>query len=124
MQDYIEQLYAAHGAAVSQVPEERAPEFRRIQELAHEMRGQGGTFGYPLITTFGKSLHMFTGRKAGRTDSHLVIVKAHIDAMNAVISGRVQGDGGETGRLLERALEEAIAKYSPATTGARARKAS
>ena len=41
VQDYIEQLYAAHGAAVSQVPEERAPEFRRIQELAHEMRGPG-----------------------------------------------------------------------------------
>ena len=60
---------------------------------------------------------MFTGRDAGRTDSHLEIIKAHIDAMNAVISERVQGDGGETGRLLEQALEQAIAKYAPAAAG-------
>ena len=45
VQGYIEQLYAAHRAAASQAVEERPTEFRRIHELAHEMRGQGGTFG-------------------------------------------------------------------------------
>jgi hypothetical protein len=39
----------------------RATEFKRINEIAHDMRGQGGTFGYPLVTTVAGSLYTFTG---------------------------------------------------------------
>ena len=35
---------------------ERTTNFEEINLIAHELRGQGGTFGYPLITVFGKSL--------------------------------------------------------------------
>lgn len=113
VQDSLAALSEEWTGAASCSPKERAPHFSKINDLAHEMRGQGGTFGYPLISAFGKSLFSFTGPQAGRSDNHMEIIKAHIDAMKAVIGGRVEGDGGETGRQLEKALEAAIKKYSP-----------
>ena len=80
--------------------------------MAHELRGQGGTFGYPLISVFGKSLYGFTGPGAVYSDSHLEIVKAHIDSMRVVINDRIEGDGGRLGLELSKGLEIAIAKYT------------
>jgi hypothetical protein len=66
------------------------------------MRGQGGTFGYPIITTVAKSLHEAISEGAGRTDNHIEIIKAHIDTMHVVIEERVEGDGGVVGCELYR----------------------
>jgi len=76
------------------------------------MRGQGGTFGYPLVTTVADSLYTFTGSRSLAQDSHVEIVKSQIDTMNAVIKERVEGDGGILGRELLTALEKAIEKFS------------
>lgn len=96
----------------------RQKHFKHIGALAHELKGQGGTFGYPLISVFGKSLNEFTEKEVGYvTDDHLEIVKAHIDVMRAVIKDRISGDGGNIGRELLMVLERAIKKYgAPAMT--------
>ena len=108
---YIKSLYKAHRGAAEVAPDLRAKPFREINAIAHEMKGQGGTFGYPLITIFGKSLYDFTEGTAKRDDNHLEIVKAHIDAMKAVIGGRIEGDGGTVGNELREALKVAIDKH-------------
>jgi hypothetical protein len=108
---YIDSLYTAHRGAAEVAPDQRAKPFREINAIAYEMKGQGGTFGYPLITTFGKSLYDFTEGAAKRNDNHLEIVKAHIDAMKAVVSERIEGDGGEVENLLQEALGKAIDKH-------------
>ncbi len=86
--------------------------YKQIQEIAHEMKGQGGTFGYPLVSTFGDSLYDFTGPNAGLTDNHVHIIKAHVDAMKATINGRIQGDGGQIGHELKAMLSAAIKQYT------------
>ncbi len=93
-------------------PGRRQQHFQDINLLALELRGQGGTFGYPLITIFGKMLYDCTGEGCREDDSALEIVKAHIDAMRAVIRDKVAGDGGEIGRQLLKSLRQAIAKHS------------
>jgi len=108
----IKELYEQHRRCVD-TPDQRRAFFKTIRDIAHDMRGQGGTFGYDLISTFADSLYDFAGRSSGMTDNHVEIIKAHIDAMNAVIKGRVRGDGGDIGRALTKSLEEAIAKYEP-----------
>lgn len=84
----------------------------RINRGAHEMRGQGGIFGYPLITEFSKSLFLSTNKSIQAiSDNEYELLKAHIDAIKVVIAERVEGDGGETGRALLTGLQAAIKKY-------------
>ncbi|MCW5732272.1 MAG: phosphorelay protein [Alphaproteobacteria bacterium] len=109
---YTTQLYAEFSAAEGRDTAHRMASFRGINQLAHELKGQGGTFGYPLITTFAESLYSFTTSGAGTSDNHMAIIKAHIDAINAVIKGRVKGDGGDIGHQLGETLNKAIEKYS------------
>jgi len=85
----------------------------RINRGAHEMRGQGGIFGYPLITEFSKSLFLSTNRQYNSiSDNEYELLKAHIDAIKVVIAERVEGDGGETGRALLAGIQAAIKKYT------------
>jgi hypothetical protein len=93
-------------------PADRLKHYAKIREIAHDMKGQGGTFGYPLITTFSSSLVDCVGPKSGTTDSHVEIIKSHIDSMSAVIKDRVKGNGGEIGKALSIGLKNAIEKHS------------
>ncbi len=87
----------------------RTPHFQNINLLALELRGQGGTFGYPLISTFGKMLYDTTLEGCPEDDDAVEIVKAHIDAMRAVLREKIAGDGGQVGRELTKSLEHAVA---------------
>jgi hypothetical protein len=109
---YIKKLLTLHRACKEKEESHRQRDFRSINEIAHDMCGQGGTFGYPIITTVAKSLHEFTGKGAGRADDHLEVIKAHIDTMHVVIRERVEGDGGQVGSELLGALDAAIKKFS------------
>ena len=95
-------------------PADRPKCYVKIREIAHDMKGQGGTFGYPLITTFASSLVYCVGPKSGTADNHIEIIKSHVDSMSAVIKDRVKGSGGEIGKALTRGLKEAIEKHSVA----------
>ncbi len=88
----------------------RSSHFHEINLLAHELRGQGGTFGYPLISIFGKMLYECTIEGRPQADNDVGIVKAHVDAMRAVLREKVAGDGGQVGQALLASLREAIEK--------------
>ncbi len=90
---------------------DRHQHFDEINIIAHELRGQGGTFGYPLITLFAKSLYEATKLPRKEDDAALDIAKVHIDTMRAVIREDIQGDGGEIGQQLFKSLKLAIAKH-------------
>ena len=113
--DWVSSLLATlsehHGRCVD-TPEERNDHFEEINHVAHDMKGQGGTFGYPLISAFSDSLYNFTVGKHLRTDNEVEIVRSHVDAMRAVIKGRVSGDGGKIGVELTKGLNAAIKKYA------------
>lgn len=107
----IVKLQEQHGRCVD-TPESRRDCFEEIHRIAHDMKGQGGTFGYPLITTFADSLYGFTYKRDEISDGQVELIKAHLDAMRAVIRGRISGTGGEIGEKLTDSLNDAIQKYS------------
>jgi len=107
----IAKLHEQHGRCVD-TPENRRECFEAINHMAHDMKGQGGTFGYPLITAFADSLYGFTSGTSDYSDNQVELIKSHTDAMRAVIRGRVSGDGGEIGKKLTDGLNQAIEKYS------------
>ena len=83
-----------------------------INRIAHELRGQSGTFDYQLITAFGKSLYKATlDSDMEITEDRLKLVEAHIDAIRTVFRNRVQGDGGQVGKALLGEIDLAVKKY-------------
>ncbi len=83
-----------------------------INRIAHELRGQSGTFDYQLVTAFGKSLYKATlDSDMEITEDRLKLMAAHIDAIRTVFRNRVQGDGGQVGKALLREIDLAVKKY-------------
>ena len=109
--DYLRQLSELCRDALAK-PGSRKKDFQEINLLSHELRGQGGTFGYPLITVLAKMVFDITYDGCRDDDNAVEIVKAHIDAMRAVIREKIAGDGGEIGQALLKSLEAVIKKRS------------
>ncbi len=90
-------------------PGDRNAEFETIARIAHDIKGEGGSYGYPLMTTLGASLYRFVRAMGVCGDDRLDIVETHIAAMRTVIRDRLEGDGGAVGTTLVAALEKAVA---------------
>ncbi|MFC3231567.1 Hpt domain-containing protein [Marinibaculum pumilum] len=99
-------------ARLAAIRAETADRRQRVLDLfqtAHDMKGQGATFGYPLVTQVAKHLcHYIEGQLEREQLPDLTIVSAHVDALAAILRGRVAGDGGATGAALVRELEELV----------------
>ncbi len=84
----------------------------KINEVAHELRGQGGIFDYPLITDVGKSLYKAT-KPTGHppTKDRIKLIGAHIDTIRTVFKNKIVGDGGDIGTALLQEIEAAVKRY-------------
>jgi CheY-like chemotaxis protein len=108
--DYIDKLSEICSEAMMASGNRRGY-LRDIHGLALELRVQGATFGYPLITEVAKMLYHFTISEERRDDKiELEIAKCHIDAMRAVINDKIHGDGGIIGQDLLQSLKMSINK--------------
>ena len=74
--------------------------------LVHNMKGQGDSFGYDLVSRISASLCDFLCGISVADDEDMRVIKAHVDALGLVITHRVPGNGGEMGRELIGSLEE------------------
>ena len=84
-----------------------------IYDNAHELKGQGGSFDYPLMTAVGNQLCKFIeGIKDELNPAQLQVVKVHIDTMKLIILERMSGDGGKAGDRLLKGLDLVIAKVN------------
>lgn len=106
----LEELTQAHHRAIEEMDNADA-HIATINRIAHELRGQGGIFGYPLMTQFGKSLYENTQEDVEITPALLELIKAHVDLIRAVTKEKVKGDGGDLGKQLLQSLHEAKKKF-------------
>ncbi len=116
VKNYLDTMGRSYRALVKR-EEEPKQHIVNINQIAHELRGQGGIFDYPLITSFGKSLYDATLDTRGKvTENRLKLIEAHIDALRVVFNKRVRGDGGKVGAELLKDIERAVKKYSETPT--------
>ena len=71
-----------------------------VFQIAHDMKGQGGSFGYDLMTAIGDQLCRLVEKMDKVTPREIGMVRVHIDAMRVIIVKELKGDGGEEGRKL------------------------
>jgi len=90
-----------HCATAAMLPmEDRGPALRELFAVAHGLRGQGGSFGYPLITTIAASLNRLIEARTQFDAPAMAAIQGHVAALRTVIEARMAGDGGPTGAAL------------------------
>ena len=108
--DDLKQIEALLDQARDASAEERAALMATIHRVAHDLRGQAGTFGYDLVTIIGTSLCNYIDDADEVQAAQFKAVEIHVDAMKAVIAGQIQGDGGATGKALLSGMQAMVAK--------------
>lgn len=113
VEDDLARIQALYSRLLNE-PEAKAEILKDIFTIAHDVKGQGGSFDFPLMTRIGNSLCRFIERIGdGQADKQSVVIKVHIDAMRVVISNKMSGDGGKIGDNLLRGLDLAVEKTAP-----------
>ena len=80
--------------------------------IAHDIKGQGGSFGYDLVTVIGNQLCHFLENREAITPAGIEAVGLHIEAIKVVIGQRMTGDGGKAGEMLLSGLTKVLEKTS------------
>lgn len=87
-----------------------------LMTISHDVKGMGGTYGYPIVTQMAASLCRLietdAGKAAAQADPGLVY--AHVDAIRAAARDGIKNDGHALGRTLLHALEERVARLGVA----------
>ncbi len=82
---------------------DNADSLKEIFGVCHNIKGQGGSFGFELMTMIGDSVCEFTRDAGNASEAILKVVEAHIAALEFVVEKDIKGDGGDAGRgLLEK----------------------
>lgn len=86
-----------------------AEQLERVYGIAHDIKGQAGSFGFQLATRVGQSLCRLL-RRAEPGEDALALAQRHLDALRLVFERDLHGDGGEAGLKLAERLEEMVGR--------------
>ncbi len=78
---------------------------------AHDMKGLGGTYGYPLITRIAASLCKLTDEERVRMKAPVFLIDAHIDAIKAIVRDQIKAEDHPVGIALSVELERKVAAH-------------
>lgn len=71
-------------------PPKSAEQLAAAYRLAHDMKGQGATFGYSMISDIGAGLCRLTYSRDAATAAEVQAMLAHVHAARAVIEQRIE----------------------------------
>lgn len=106
LQDEIDKLDAAQAAINAEGLTDKTAE--GLYFRAHDLKGLGGTYQYPLVTRLAASLCRLLDQPEQRTDAPRALLDAHISAIKAVVRDKIQTDDHPVGRALAEELEAQV----------------
>ncbi|HEY3695268.1 MAG TPA: Hpt domain-containing protein [Phenylobacterium sp.] len=75
---------------------------------AHDLKGLGATYEFPLITRIAASLCKLIDDKEKRTGASMALIDAHIDGIKAAIRDDIKTDDHPVGKVLVTELERRV----------------
>lgn len=111
LQGAYDRLFAAKDTAG------RQQALSEVFQVAHDMKGQGGSFGYDLITAIGNELCRMIERVDEPGPAVIEAVKVHVDSIRLVIQERISGDGGDQGRAMLAGIQRVCDRVSGGHAG-------
>lgn len=80
-----------------------------LYPIAHDIKGQGATFGYPLMTDVAAHLCDRIKLNTGDFDAaQMTFIKKHIDALEHILNEKMTGTGGDKGAELMANLTQGV----------------
>ena len=111
MQDELTKLEAARQAIrVSGLNAETA---EGLYFRAHDLKGLGATYEFPLVTRIAASLCKLIDDPDTRQSAPMFLVDAHIDAIRAAVRDDIKTDTHPVGKILITELERRVAEIAP-----------
>ena len=80
---------------------------------AHDLKGLGTTYEFPLITRIAASLCKLIDDKEKRLDAPLPLIDSHIDAIKAAVRDGIKTDDHPVGQALIQELERRVSELAP-----------
>jgi hypothetical protein len=79
-----------------------------IFKLVHNLRGQGATFGFPLVTDIGSSFCRYLQKRDKSKPLMHGLLGKHLDALRAVYRESQNGKGDAISQAVVKALKMAV----------------
>lgn len=109
LQDEVTKISAAQTALREQGLNAETAE--GVYLRAHDLKGLGTTYNYPLVTRIAASLCRLLDDADKRLSAPVQVLNAHIDAIRAVVRDQIQTDEHPVGRELVEALEAQVKEH-------------
>ncbi|MBT5014215.1 MAG: hypothetical protein HOL37_01910 [Rhodospirillaceae bacterium] len=81
-----------------------------LYRVSYAMKGQGGTFGYDLVTFILNNLCRYLEEREEFNEGQLELIELHIESVRMVITHELTGKGGEMGKQVIMGLKQMINK--------------
>jgi hypothetical protein len=78
---------------------------------AHDLKGLGSTYGYPIVTSIAGSLCRLIDDPATRLRAPLFLLDAHIDAIKAAVRGKIRENDHPIALALLKELDTRVREY-------------
>jgi hypothetical protein len=79
---------------------------------AHDLKGLGATYEFPLVTRLAGSLCRLIGIPQARATASLDLIDAHIEAIETAVAARIQTDEHPAGAAMAEDLERRVAEVT------------
>ena len=109
LRDELDKLEAARAAIHAQGLTKETGD--KLYTHAHDLKGLGGTYEFPIITRMAGSLCKLLESPEQRLTAPMKLVDAHIDAIRASVRDDVRDDTNTMGRILAQELERQVTAY-------------
>jgi len=88
----------------------------QLMSVAHDLKGMGGTYGFPLATQLAASLCRLIETDAGKAVAQRepALVRAHVDALRAAVRERIRENTHPVGRILVETLDAQVQRLGVA----------
>jgi hypothetical protein len=93
--------------------DEQGKHLEAMFQVVHDLRGGGTSFGYPLVTQIGSLLCKYIEHREDATDGEIEVIRAHVDALRAVVMSKLKGDGGPIGQEIVKGLHKIVLSQVP-----------
>jgi len=100
--DELERLFAIWAVDRS------ARNLTAMQGVIHDLRGQGKTFGFDLITEIGASFGRYLQERQQDRPVSEELVRQHVEAIRAIHRRDIRGEGDRLAQAVVAALHQAV----------------